>query len=307
MRRRSIPPAVAVALTSMVASSVAHAQATLVVRGEPDCPSAEMIRDALSTARPDRQLPEQPVAVDVSNDRLSLTLGQDPAARREFPADRDCAVRAASVALVVAAWSGELASRPSDSPLLPAAAPPLALVAAKPPAKPATHVLELDGGAFYSPVWGHDPGLWLGVGRVGREGGAGLRLLGAYQRARELTIEGGTNQVQRFLLGAAVTYRVQRTSVFASGDLGLVGALTRAQGAGYQANRSDSAGNFGGLAELRGGLRFGQFQLWASARALRLLKADTVKIQSSSPGVADSATLSAWDAQLGMGLGFRFE
>jgi hypothetical protein len=32
-----------------------------------------------------------------------------------------------------------------------------------------------------------------------------------------------------------------------------------------------------------------------------------VKIQSSSPGVNDSATLSPWDLQLGVGLGWMFE
>jgi hypothetical protein len=32
-----------------------------------------------------------------------------------------------------------------------------------------------------------------------------------------------------------------------------------------------------------------------------------VKVQSTSPGVADSATLNAWDLQIGVGLGFRYE
>jgi hypothetical protein len=45
----------------------------------------------------------------------------------------------------------------------------------------------------------------------------------------------------------------------------------------------------------------------SNARLLRLVHAETVKIQSSSPGVADSAALNVWDVQLGVGLGVRFE
>ena len=181
------------------------------------------------------------------------------------------------------------------------------LVATARPAKPATHVIEADGSAFYSPVWGHAPGAWLGVGRIPRAGGAGVRVLGAYQSARDVTLEGGTNQLQRFLVGAAVTYQLERARLFVAGDAGLAGTLTHAQGAGYETNRTASAANVGGLVDLRGGFRLGRARLWANARVLRLAFAENVKIQSSSPGVADSATLSPWDLQLGVGLGVAFE
>ena len=165
----------------------------------------------------------------------------------------------------------------------------------------------MDGGIFYSPTWGHAPGASVGAGRTPRDGGAGVRLLGAYQSAHDVLLEGGTNEVQRFIAGAAVTYQLERRRFFAAGDAGLVGTLTRAQGAGYAANRAATAANIGAVAELRGGLRWGRARLWANARVLRLVHEETVKIQSSSPGVADSATLSAWDAQLGVGVGFLFE
>jgi hypothetical protein len=294
-------------MTSGVAGTLAHAEPALVVRGNSECPSAAMISHALSAVRPDGALPEGPVAVDVTEDRLTVTLGEAATARREIPADRDCAVRAASVALVIAAWSGDLASRPSASPELQTASPVVVAKTPLPPATTATHVIELDGSAFYSPVWGHQSGIWLGVGRVPREGGVGARLLGAYQGARDVALEGGANQLYRTLLGAAVTFRRQGAHGFGSGDLGLVGVLTHAQGVGYQTNRGDSAANLGGLVDLRGGLLFGRLQLWAGARVLGLVHSDSVKIQSSSPGVADSATLRAWDAQLGLGMGVRFE
>jgi hypothetical protein len=207
------------------------------------------------------------------------------------------------VAVVIAAWSGELGARPTASPVLTVASPAPVLT----PAKKTRQVIEVEGAAFYSPLWGHAPGASLGLSRTPLGGGVGFRGFGAYQSARDLALEGGTNQVLRFLVGAALTYQLQRTHVFASGDVGLVGTFTRAQGTGYAPSQTASTTNFGGLAELRGGLRLGRFSLWANARGVRLAHAESVKVQSSSPGVADNATLNAWDLQIGVGLGVRFE
>jgi hypothetical protein len=299
-----------VVLAAGLASSLpgsARAESSLVVRGDAACPSVDMIRSALLAARPDGGLPEQPVAVDVTGDRLTVTLGDAPSARREIPADRDCAVRAASVAMVIVAWSGDLRSETVAPPVLIATSPPAVLAATARPPTRATHVIEVDGSAFYSPVWGHAPGAWLGVGRAPRAGRVGVRLQGGYQTARAVTLEAGTNEIQRFLLGAAASYQLQRARLFAGGEAGLVGTVTHAQGAGYETNRAASTANFGGLVELRGGVRWGRARLWAGARGLRLAFAENVKIQSSSPGVNDSATLSPWDLQLGAGLGWVFE
>jgi hypothetical protein len=284
-------------------ANVAHAQPTLVVQGDAACPSVDMILAALPAARPDGALSGQNVIVEVADDRLSLSLGDAPVVRREIPADADCSVRAESVAVVIAAWSGELGARPTGSPVLAVASPAPVLT----PAKKPSHVIEVEGAAFYSPLWGHGLGASLGVGRMPLGGGIGVRLLGAYQSARDVALEGGTNQVLRFLVGAALTYQLQRTHVFASGDVGLAGTFTRAQGTGYEPNQSNSTMNLGGLADLRGGLRLGRFGLWLNARGLRLVHPETVKVQSTSPGVADSATLNAWDLQIGVGLGFRYE
>jgi len=302
MNRRHLSSACIVAITLAFATLV-RAQPTVLVQGDATCPSVDMIRAALPAARPAGELSGQTVAVEVVDDQIFLTLGEGRAVRREIPADSDCSIRAQSVALVIAAWSGDLGDRPTDSPMLAVASPAPVLA----PAKKPSHVIELDGSAFYSPLWGHAPGAWLGVGRTPRDGGLGVRVLAGYQSGRDLAMEGGTNQVLRFLVGAALTYQLQNAHFFASGDVGPVGTFTRAQGTGYETNRAESTSNFGGVADLRGGLRLGRARLWLNARGLRLVHAETVKVQSTSPGVADSATLNAWDLQLGVGLGFRFE
>jgi len=307
MNRRCLFSVGMAALTAAL-SPLAQAQPTIVVQGDSMCPSEAMILAALPAVRPEAAWPEQTVTVEVAADRLFLTLGEAPAARREIPADADCSVRAASVAVVIAAWSGELGARPADSPALTVAIlAPVPTPATKPGHVYKPHVYELDAGAFYSPRWGHAPGAWLGVGRTPRDGGRGIRVLGAYQSARDLKLEGGTNQILRFLVGVALTYHLQRTYVFAAGEVGLVGTILRAKGAGYETNQASFAANLGGLADLQGGLRWGRYRLGVDARLLRLVHTETVKVHSTSPGVADSAGLSVWDVQLGLGLGFRFE
>jgi hypothetical protein len=109
------------------------------------------------------------------------------------------------------------------------------------------------------------------------------------------------------LLGAVATYRLEHRRLFAAGDLGLVGTFTRAAGSGYESNRSASTTNLGGLAGAHCGIRLGRFRVSVDARALRLARAETVKVTSSSPGIGDSAGLDAWDLQVGAGVGFRFD
>jgi hypothetical protein len=316
MNRRRLSSA-AVWVVASALATLAHAQDPLiVVRGEANCPSADMIRAALHAILAEGAWPAETLVVEVAGDRLLLRLGGDPGVRREIPADRDCAVRAGSVALILAAWSGELLSLPANAPVLDAAAPatmapaiPTAQVAATAPAGATapTHYMELDGGGFYSPVWGHAGGTWLGIGLTPVGGGLGFRAIAVYQAARDVALEGGTTQILRAMLGAAATYDIERKQVFASGGVGLVGTLTHAAGLGYEPNRAVTEANVGGFGDLRVGLPLGRLRIWTDVRLLRLLVGETVKIQSGSPNVGDTATLTAWDVQLGAGLGFRFE
>jgi hypothetical protein len=262
------------------------------------------VTEALGILRPDHEWPALSATIQASDNHLRITLGENGNNQREIAVPTDCAERATQVALILAVWSGELPAQDADAPSLSAAIP---APATKPAPAKAPTVFELDGAAFHSPRWGHAPGAWLGLGRTPRNGGLGIRVLGAYQSARDLVIEGGTNQVYRLLVGASATYHYQRPYLFASGDVGVVGTFTHAQGAGYEPNRSDSATNWGGLAELRAGLPLGRFRLWSSARGLRLVHAETVKVQSISPRPANTVGLSSWDLQIGLGLGYRFE
>jgi hypothetical protein len=165
----------------------------------------------------------------------------------------------------------------------------------------------MDGAVFYSPLWGHAPGIWLGLGRTPRAGGLGFRLVGAYQSARDVALASGRNQLSRVYAGAAPTLHVMRDELFASAEVGLVVTMTRAQGDGYERNERASTWNLGALADLRGGVQLGRFRIWLNARLLRLFHQETITIASSSLDNNDTSRLNAWDAQLGIGMGTRFQ
>jgi hypothetical protein len=217
MKRRRFAAAVAFGGT-WSCLALAHAQPAVVVVGDDACPSAEMIRAAWLAARPDAAWPDRPISVTVAGDRLVLGLGDDPPVRREVPADADCTVRAESVAVVIAAWSGELAAHPTDAAVLIVATPAPVLA----PGPLSRHVVEAEVAALYSAIWGHAPGARVAVGRSPRTGGLGARLFGAYQSGRDIVLEGGANQLMRFLVGAAATYERRRRRLFAAADVGVV-------------------------------------------------------------------------------------
>lgn len=281
----------------------AHAQPTIEVRGDTACPSADMIRAALQDVGLDPAWLFDPVIVDVSAERLSLTLGHDQSAHREVPAAANCEARAESVALLIRAWSTDLPSHPTSAPLLKVALP-----ASKPdPETVSDNVFELDGAVFYSAPWGHAPGFWLGVGRTPLDGGWGFRLFGAYQSARDIALAGGKNHLHRVFAGVAPTFHLQGEEVFASADLGLLVTSTQAQGAGYDITNSSRTWNLGAVVDLRGGVHLGRFRCWLNARLLRLLHAETITISSGDVEADDTSRLAAWDVQLGIGMGVRFE
>jgi hypothetical protein len=277
-----------------------RAQVEVTVRGDPQCPSAAMVRAALDEICPEADWPFETVSVDVSAARLSLTLDEDPHARRDIPAAVDCRERAASIALVVRAWSGELPSRPTSPPALTVHSPALSS------ARPKTHALEIDGALFYAALWGHAPGAWVGVGRTPHEGGLGFRTFGAYQSAEEVSLAGGQNRLRRLWAGAGPTLHLQEESLFASTDVGLLASFTRAKGDGYADNQSAHTWNLGALADVRAGLQLETIRVWLGVRLLRLFHEESIAI-ASSPGKTDASSLNAWDLQVGVGIGSRFE
>ena len=301
-----LAPGLALALPLLVASSPARAEPNLVVRSSGDCPSAEGVREALRTMRPDQEWPSLTATVEVVADRVRVRLGEDQELWREVPAPADCADRANRVALVIAAWSGELPAQTSGAPSLSVAVPaPVPVPAAV--AQPSATVYELGLSGFYSMAGSSAPGGRIELARLRREGWWGLRASAAYQSAKSLYVDIGRTQYNRTLLGAALVLQWNRSRFFLSSDGGMVGSLVRAQGNGYSQNESASGLNLGLDAEGRVGLRLRSFRIWADAVLYGWLGKETIRVDPLSTGLPSTATLPRWDVHLGLGAGVMFD
>jgi hypothetical protein len=290
----------------MVASTPAKAETNLVVRSSGDCPSAQVVRAALWTVRPDLEWTPLTATVEVVENRIRVSLGEDQAVWREVPAPADCADRANRAALVIAAWSEELpvqtASAPSLSVAVPAPLPVQAVVA-----KPSATVLELGFSGFYSMAGGSVPGARIELAWLRRKDWWGLRADASYQSTKSLYVDIGRAQYDRTLLGAALVLQWNRPRYFLSSDWGLVGDLVRVHGDGYTQNESASGPNVALDAEGRVGLRLRAFRIWADAVLYRWLGKETIRVDPLSTGLSSTATLPRWDVHLGLGAGVMFD
>ena len=142
------------------------AETNLVVSSNSDCPSGQAVSEALWAIRPDSEWPALTATVQVLEDRIQVTLGEDQSHPREIPLLADCTDRANRVALVIAVWSGALPAHDTSAPQLSVAVPAPVLV----PAKKSAMVSELGIAGLYSTVGGWVPGAGGELGWLRREG-----------------------------------------------------------------------------------------------------------------------------------------
>ena len=286
-----------------VAVGPAEAESNLIVRSDGDCPGGKAVSEALWAIRPDREWPALTATVHVVDDRVQVSLGEDRHHWREVPAPDDCADRANRVALVIAAWSGELPSYATGAPDLSIAIPAPVPVTTK---KSST-VTEVGLRGFYSIVGGWAPGTSVEVGRFRREGWWGYRGIVGYQSAKTLPVDIGISHYDRILLGATIALQWNRPRWFLSGDVGLLGSLTRAYGDGYSRNDSSSGPNLAFCTEARGGVKLASYRLWADLGLQRWARKETIQVDPLAVGSSTLHSLPTWDAHAGLGVGVVFD
>jgi hypothetical protein len=302
MRRYVVALALIVG-TASPCKAEGNQKTNLVVSSNSDCPSGQAVSEALWAIRPDNEWPALRATIEVIEDHVQVTLGDDLKHRREIPVPPDCADRTNRVALVIAVWSGKLPAQATAAPQLSVAVPAPVLV----PAKKSAMVSELGIAGLYSTVGGWVPGAGVEFGWLRRDGWWGLRAWGTYQSTKSLRVDIGDSPYSRTLLGAAMVLRWDRSRFFLSSDWGLVGAYLRARGDGYSQNQSATGLNVGLAADGRVGLRWGTFRLWAEARLYRWLAKETVRVDPLVAGTSTASTLPTWDAHLGLGVGVVFD
>jgi len=162
-------------------ADVHPADGDLVIVSDSDCPSGEAVRDALLALRPAGEWPALSVAIREFPQMLVIEIGSQKTNPRQLAVGPDCATRAAAVALVITAWTGDLPVEAAGTPVLQ----PPAVVVQPPGMKPeevirktgARHT-EIGAGLLAATADGIVPGIRLEFGRMGarqRPGLAGRR------------------------------------------------------------------------------------------------------------------------------------
>jgi hypothetical protein len=231
-------------------ADVAQVGFGMVIASDSDCPSAAAIREEMASLKyptPDAAS----VAVHADDDEVSITFGAPGGVQRgprQLALPPECPRRAATVALLIAAWLGRIPSGPPTA---------LTVVGEPPPPRPAPEPpgrehLELAAGLSAYLQAGHlIPALRLELG-AGTEGSGPGWQLGAVLPT-PVQHRTGVGQVRWMRPAVFLGRRIRKVSPGVSLDA-TVGALlgaTFAWGQGYPVNQHDAGLAAGGTAALR--------------------------------------------------------
>jgi hypothetical protein len=309
----SSAPTVPLTITSSSASAP-----PLTITSNSDCPSGPAVMAALAVSAPPAEWPHGAVRIHATADLLILDLMFEEPTRREVPAPSDCAARAATVALVIATWTGKLSSDAAAMPVLPtqpptssapAASVPVPTTAPSPPATlaaSAANQRELGVGLLLAVSGGIAPGVALHFLQSRAPHGLGWQATLALPARRERSAAGGTTGWTR----AAATLELNASASvdrFTAGiDAGLAGAYTLTSGQGYTINQDTQALTAGLVAGARLSLPWRHLHLWTDLRAYRWLFPQTVAITTTQGTPIATAPLPSTDLHWTLGLSYVF-
>jgi hypothetical protein len=304
-----VPPAVLavvlVAGTAEAGPDVPPADSALVIVSDSNCPSAEAVREVLLGFRPVGQWPALSVAIRATLQALVVEIGPQKTNPRQLAVGPDCAARATAVAVVIAAWTGDLPVEAAGTPILQPATPsPQPSVGKKPETlTPKTNPgqSEIGAGLLVATAGGVVPGVRVEFARMRRGSGFGWQFDLTVPADRQVALGGVVIRWIRVSAGIGLDARWVMRRFFLDGELGGVAALTYAWGQGYLANQSDWSPTWGLAAGIRAGMPWGRARLWLDLRAVKWLLEQSVQINPVATG------LPSWDAQAAIGISYVFQ
>jgi hypothetical protein len=307
-----ISPAAVLVLVWAGPAAQASPVAALVIESDSSCPSAEAVREALAGLRPPADWPHTTVAISAREQFLLVALGSRGASPRQVTVGADCAARAATAAVIVATWLGDLPAESVGSPILQpsrsidaAAAPPATpLPSENPTPPPALH--EIGAGALAAFGGGTVPGLRVEFIRWRRERAFGWQASLALATPRDAVVGGGTTRWMRVAASVALCGRLAGRRYFLGGDGGVAAAYTAAWGQDYASNQSDQSITGGLAAGLRGGVPWGRMRIWTDVRVFGWLYPQSVQVDADGASGPAKFSLPAWDIQWALGASYAF-
>jgi hypothetical protein len=302
-------------------TAVDTALARLTIASDSTCPSGPAVAEALAAIAPASEWPSGSVRIQTLTDMLVVELISDGATRRELRLTSDCRVRAMTVALVIATWTGELTSDAAAAPMLrgqgskasaeaaaPASVPPVAArtasshdgVAAK------TTERELGAGLLLAVLGGVAPGLGLDFIQTRAPSGFGGQVDFRLPARRESSTTGISARWTRAALTVAGNGRFTLGRWSFSAHAGLAGGYTLTSGQGYAIDQSAQALTLGLVAGGRLGLGWRRVRIWTDVRVNRWLFSQVVAVDSVGGNRVATLELPSTDLQWTLGISYVF-
>jgi hypothetical protein len=270
---------------------------------------------ALATLCAPADWPNGMVRIHAAADLIAVELISDGATQRQLRVTDDCAVRATTVALVIATWTGELASDAAGTPVLQQRptyarnqAPAKVLPASMPtpPAVAPKTERELGAGLLLAITGGIAPGFCIDFVETRAPSGlgwqAGLTLPAQRERAADVASSSWTRASASIAINGRATLRDFAVSV----EAGLVGAYTLTSGHGYSITQDAQALTGGLVAGARLALPWRRLRIWTAVRAYRWLFPQTIAVDSAAGGRVATVALPSTDFHWALGLAYLF-
>ena len=308
------------AVPAMLPSVGETTTARLTIASDSACPSGVAVSDALAALSPPAQWPTGSVRIQALSDTLVVELIADGSTRRELRVPADCGMRAATVALVIATWTGELSSDAAEAPTLrgrdavaeskPVAPVPAPAPAARPAlvdaAVPATTERELGAGLLLAVSGGVAPGVSVGFVQTHAPGGFGWQADLTLPARREIVAAGVSTRWTRAAISVAGNGRITLRRFAISVHAGLTGAYALTSGQGYAIDQGAQALTMGLVAGGRLALTWRRVRIWTDVRICRWLFPQEVAVDNAAGGRVATLTLPSTEFQWSAGLAYLF-
>jgi hypothetical protein len=291
-------------------------QPRLTITSDSTCPSGPAVAEALATLCPPTEWPSGAVHIQAVDDRLVVELTADESTQRQLRVTADCGLRATTVALVIATWTGELSSDAAGAPVLrgrtaaarkdvPARSQVLpAVVAAAVIA--ATSERELGAGLLLAMSGGVAPGVGINFVQTRAPRGMGFQADLTLPAQRERAASGATTSWTRAAASIALNGRLTLRRLVVAVDAGLAGAYTFTSGHGYAIAQGAQALTGGLVAGARLALPWRRMRIWTEVRAYQWLFPQTVALDTTAGDRVATLALPSSDFQWAVGLAYLF-
>lgn len=274
------------------------------VHGATDCPSPAMVMARLFPILPASAAAQPPDIADlwpesdgIGSLRVRLaSAGGALIGTRTIAAVGDCAEMADAVAAILASWEAVLPAGKAE-PAAAAADEDRAPAASRPPVA-SRYRVELSGAGGLQLGSGAAAGLRLEFGLGYRKAPWQVRLGAATEGEREIVVPPGRVRFKHDGVSVSVAWLALKEAWPLSAEFGgSLGQVTLA-GSGYPVSETRKATEWGLLASLRAGRRFGRWTLWGELQAALWPSGQRAVVAGSG----ESADLPAGEAAMSLGV-----